>query len=210
MTDQVIFWRKWLRDFTRLVLQAPARALAFLEVEPATLTLLGLLVSLGAGFVFGLGNLSGAAWLLLVSGFFDMTDGQVARLSDKASSAGAFLDSLTDRLSDGAVLVGISWFFAARGEVLYAVFSGAALTASLTVSYAKARAENLIDDCSVGFWERPERLVLLIIGSFIGPEALGICLIVLTAGALWTAVRRTVHTFRKLAEKKNAKGEERR
>jgi CDP-diacylglycerol--glycerol-3-phosphate 3-phosphatidyltransferase len=196
----VIFWRKWLRDFVRVVLQAPARALAFLEVEPATLTLLGLMASLGAGFVAALGNLSGAAWLLLLSGFFDMTDGQVARLSGKDSPAGAFLDSLIDRLADGAVLVGIGYFFAARGELLYVAFSGAALVASLTVSYAKARAENLIDDCAVGFWERPERLVLLVLGAFIGPTALGISMIVLTAGALWTAGRRALHTFRRLTE----------
>ncbi|MBD3371958.1 MAG: hypothetical protein GF403_04490 [Candidatus Coatesbacteria bacterium] len=194
----MLFFRKWLRVFTRYVLEGPARVLARLRVEPTTLTVSGLLVSLGAGWTVARGELTTTAWLLLLSGFFDMVDGQVARLREKSGPAGALTDSLIDRLSDGAVMVGVIYLFALRGETWYLLAAAAALVLSGAVSYIKARAENYVDDCAVGFWQRPERLVLLVLGCFFGYTYLRIAVVVLAVGALGTTLRRFIHALGRL------------
>ncbi|HUT99789.1 MAG TPA: CDP-alcohol phosphatidyltransferase family protein [bacterium] len=203
----MVFWREWLRGAFRFLFGWPARLLAGLKVSPSALTLCGLLASLGAGFLFALGALPGAAWLLLLAGFFDMTDGQVARLRGLESKRGAYLDSFTDRWADGAVLAGVAYLTAQRGDLLYLAFTLAALVGSLTVSYAKARAESLALECRVGFWERPERMVLLLIGGFAGYTVLKICVIILAVGTFCTAIRRLAYTLARLSET-DAKGGE--
>ncbi|MCX7021579.1 MAG: CDP-alcohol phosphatidyltransferase family protein [bacterium] len=203
----MVFWREWLRGAFRFLFGWPARLLAGLKVSPLALTLCGLLASLGAGFLFALGDLLGAAWLLLLAGFFDMTDGQVARLRGLESKRGAYIDSFTDRWADGAVLAGVAYLTAQRGDLLYLAFTLVALVGSLTVSYAKARAESLAGECKVGFWERPERMVLLLAGAFAGYTALKICVIILAVGTLCTALRRLAYTMARLSETDGKGGE---
>jgi len=203
----MIFWREWLRGAFRQIFGWPARLLAKLNVSPLALTLCGLLASLGAGFLFTLGDLPGAAWLILLAGFFDMTDGQVARLRGLESKRGAYLDSFTDRWADGAVLAGIAYLTARQGDWLYLGITLAALVGSLTVSYAKARAESLAVECKVGFWERPERMVLLLAGAFVGYTALKICVIILAVGTFCTALRRLAYTLARLSETDGKDGE---
>jgi CDP-diacylglycerol--glycerol-3-phosphate 3-phosphatidyltransferase len=196
----MIFWRDWLRRAFRFIFEWPARLLAKLKVSPLTLTLCGLLASLGAGLLFALNNLPGAAWLILLAGFFDMTDGQVARLRGMETDGGAYLDSFTDRWADGATLAGVCYLLARKTDWLYLAFALAALVGTLTVSYAKARAESLVEECKVGFWERPERMVLLLIGGFVGYTALKICVIILAVGTLITAFHRLGYTLSKLSQ----------
>jgi CDP-diacylglycerol--glycerol-3-phosphate 3-phosphatidyltransferase len=203
----MVFWREWLRKVFRCIFGWPARLLARRSVSPTALTICGLLASLGAGLCFALGDLPGAAWLLLLAGFFDMTDGQVARLRGLESKRGAFVDSFTDRWADGAVLGGIAYLTARQGDWLYLALSLAALVGSLTVSYAKARAEGLGVECSVGFWERPERMVLLLIAAFVGYTALKICVIILAVGTFCTALRRLAYTTARLSESDEEGGE---
>jgi CDP-diacylglycerol--glycerol-3-phosphate 3-phosphatidyltransferase len=203
----MIFWREWLRKAFRLIFGWPARLLAGLKVSPTVLTVCGLLASLGAGLLFALDDLAGAAWLLLLAGFFDMIDGQVARLRGLESKRGAFLDSFTDRWADGAVLAGIAYLTARQGDWLYLGTTLAALVGSLVVSYAKARAESLVGECAVGFWERPERMVLLLAGAFVGYTALKICVIILAVGTFCTALRRLAYTLARLSQTDGKDGE---
>ncbi|HDR06307.1 MAG TPA: CDP-alcohol phosphatidyltransferase family protein [Candidatus Coatesbacteria bacterium] len=195
----MIFWREWLRRAFRFIFEGPARLFARWGVSPLVLTLSGLLASLGSGLLFALGDLAGGAWLLLLAGFLDSTDGRVARLRGLESKRGAFLDSFTDRWADGAVLAGIAYFTARQGDWLYLAFSLAALVGSMTVSYAKARAEGLGLECTVGFWERPERICVLLIGGFVGYAAMKICVIILAAGAFCTALHRMVFALGRLS-----------
>lgn len=203
----MIFWREWLRKATRFLFEWPARLLVKLKVSPLVLTLCGLLASIGAGLCFALDNLSGAAWLIVIAGFFDMTDGQVARLRGLATDSGAYIDSFTDRWADGATLAGIGYLLARKGDWLYFAFALAALVGAGVVSYAKARAESLIEECTVGFWERPERMVLLIIAGFVGYTALKICVIILAVGTSFTALHRFGHTLKKLTKTKLESGD---
>lgn len=200
----MIFWRDWARRGTRWLLEAPARAFAALGVSPATLTICSLLVCLGSGLYFALGNYTAAAWMYLASGFFDMTDGRVARLTGKASDAGAYLDSFTDRYGDGAVIAGITYHLAKQGEDWYLVAALVALIASFVVSYSKARAENFIDECKVGFWERPERMLLLVLAGFLGYEFIRYAVVILAVGSLLTSLRRASYTMKRLKQKEDS------
>jgi phosphatidylglycerophosphate synthase len=94
-----------------------------------------------------------------------MLDGAVAKLGGRATAFGAFLDSTLDRVSDGFLFGGLFWYWAARGDAPLAGLSLSGLLAAFLVSYTRARAENLIDSCKVGFWERGERTVLLLVGA---------------------------------------------
>jgi CDP-diacylglycerol--glycerol-3-phosphate 3-phosphatidyltransferase len=106
-----------------------------------------------------------AGLVIIGAGIFDMVDGRVARQTNQVSVFGAFFDSVMDRYSDVAIFFGLLVFYA-RGDRLFYVFLTAfCMTASLMVSYTRARAEALIGNCKVGFMERPERIVLVILGA---------------------------------------------
>lgn len=111
-----------------------------------------------------------AALFLLLAGACDMLDGAVARVGGLSTRAGAVLDSVTDRLSDMAVFVGCLVHFALLrpGNLTYQVLAILALCNAVLISYIKARAENLIDDCAVGYWLRGERFAAVLIGCAVG------------------------------------------
>jgi len=94
-----------------------------------------------------------------------MTDGRVARVTNTVSSFGGFFDSVVDRYSDLALYFGLLVYYARVNRFFYVVLTALAMTGSVMVSYVRARAESQIEQCKVGFMERPERIVLLIIGG---------------------------------------------
>src|SRR5258708_7209777 len=149
---------KWLLD--KIV-----GALAATGVNPNFLTFLGLLVNFGAAANFAVGNFRTGALLILFAGFLAMLDGQVARRQNRVTAFGAFYDSTLDRYADMALYMGLLVYYSVSGRTLYVVLAAVATAGSVMVSYARARAESLIPQCKVGFMERPERLVLLIIGG---------------------------------------------
>jgi CDP-diacylglycerol--glycerol-3-phosphate 3-phosphatidyltransferase len=97
----------------------------------------------------------------------DAVDGTVARLLNRNSKWGAFFDSVLDRIADGVVLGCIAFYFANEGKETYFILSLVALLASEIVSYTKARAEGLGLNCDTGLAERPERVMIIIAGTFI-------------------------------------------
>jgi CDP-diacylglycerol--glycerol-3-phosphate 3-phosphatidyltransferase len=149
---------KWLLD--RIV-----GALAATGINPNLLTLLGLLVNFGAAANFAVGNFRAGAIIIFFAGFLDMLDGQVARRQNRVTAFGAFYDSTLDRYADMALYMGLLVYYSVNGRTPYVVLSAIATAGSVMVSYARARAESLIPLCKVGFMERPERMVLLIIGG---------------------------------------------
>jgi len=149
---------KWLLD--RIV-----GGIAATGINPNLLTFLGLLVTFGAAANFAVGNFRTGAMILFLAGFLDMLDGQVARRQNRVTAFGAFYDSTLDRYADMALYMGLLVYYSVSGRTPYVVLSAVATAGSVMVSYARARAESLIPLCKVGFMERPERLVLLIIGG---------------------------------------------
>jgi len=103
--------------------------------------------------------------VIFAAGFFDLVDGRVARASNQVTKFGAFFDSVVDRYSDAALFFGLLVYYSRGGRFFYVVLAALAMISSVMVSYTRARAESLIGTCKVGFMERPERLVLLIIGA---------------------------------------------
>jgi CDP-diacylglycerol--glycerol-3-phosphate 3-phosphatidyltransferase len=165
----------WTSAFGRacgVLLDQVVRLLALARINPNFLTFLGLVVNIGAAFLFGYANVDNqakmfryAGLVIIGSGFFDLVDGRVARASNRVSRFGAFFDSVVDRYSDATQFLGLLVYYARGDRFLYVVLAAVVMISTIMVSYTRARAESLIDTCKVGFMERPERLVLVIIGA---------------------------------------------
>ena len=206
----------------RRIISAMVRGLARSRINPNVLTFIGLLINIGCALLYGYGMFFKAGLLMILANLFDMLDGQVARLRGRVTQFGGFFDSVIDRYSDIIVYLGIMIFYArdtvAQSTLLVAL-TGIALVGSVMVSYTRARAESLNITCKVGFLERPERVVLLIIGSLtmFDPATIGLLapvaptlnlflhkmpqvLWVLAVLSHWTVVHRIYHTWRELRE----------
>jgi CDP-diacylglycerol--glycerol-3-phosphate 3-phosphatidyltransferase len=177
---------RWLLD--RIV-----GSLAATGVNPNILTFFGLLVNFWAAAMFATGRFRTAAIVIFFAGFLDMLDGQVARRQNRVTAFGAFYDSTLDRLADMALYMGLLVYYSMSGRTPYVVLSAVATASSVMVSYARARAESLIPTCKVGFMERPERLVLLIIGGLFNSMAAALWVIAVVATI--TVIHRIVYTW---------------
>jgi phosphatidylinositol phosphate synthase len=191
--------------FVRLV-QPLARAFIRWGVHPNVITTIGTLIVIGSGVAFGLGQIRLGGGLLLVSGVFDILDGQVARQGGRMTTFGAFFDSTLDRVGESAVFAGLALYFLeggvpeARRELAVAV-AMVALVASLLVSYTRARAEGLGLECTVGIAARAERILVLGIPMLLfGPGPRGALLfwivVILALATTVTVVQRVVHVAR--------------
>src|SRR5919108_1085807 len=197
------------------IIDAIVRWLAIGHINPNILTVIGVSLNVGCGLLFGMGRFFGAGIILIVANLFDMLDGQVARLSGRVTSFGGFLDSSLDRLSDMVVFVGLMVFYARDTpyhSTLNVFLAGAAMMGSVMVSYTSARAESLIPKCDVGFLRRPERVVLLILGSLtVWPESshpllnkMPATIWLMAVLAYWTFLHRLYHTRRAIREMESA------
>jgi len=141
------------------------RWLALSRIHPNVLTFIGLVINIVAAFLFAAGSFRWAGAVVIGAGLFDMVDGRVARETNRVTRFGGFFDSVLDRYSDLALLMGLLVYYASIDRYFYVVLTAIVMTGSVMVSYTRARAENTIPKCKVGFLERPERVVLLIIGA---------------------------------------------
>lgn len=175
-------------------------ALDALGVHPDALTILGLLLNFAAAAVVATGALAWGAAAFLVASAFDMLDGSLARRRGHASRRGAFLDSTFDRVSETALFLALLYDSMVHpyGPSWMPVVILAALAGSLTTSYARARAESLQQECKVGWLERPERVLLLVVGLLAGRTVLGFVLFALAALTWITVLQRIVHVWRNI------------
>src|SRR5579871_1196720 len=141
------------------------RWLALSRIHPNVLTFLGLVINIWAAFLFAEGKFRWAGAVVIGAGLFDMVDGRVARATDRVTRFGGFFDSVLDRYSDLALFMGLLVYYASINRFFYIVLTAIVMTGSVMVSYVRARAECTIPKCKVGFLERPERVVLIIIGA---------------------------------------------
>jgi phosphatidylglycerophosphate synthase len=181
-----------------------ARIVGDAGIPPNVLTLSSLLPMALAGWNLGQGNLAAAATWTLIGGTLDLIDGAVARIAGKTSTFGAVLDSVVDRASDTLVYVGGIYYFHSMGQPLYVTLGAIALGGAIGVSYTRARAENVIPECRVGFAERGERLALIILGLYLG--RLGQAFILLAFLAWLTTVQRLLHAYRMITKIERAGG----
>ncbi len=132
--------------------------------SPNTLTLIGLAFSCGAAFAVAFDRLVAGGILLAISGFFDVADGAVARTVGQETPFGGFLDSVLDRYSDLVLLFGIFVHFLTQGDHYYSIVAFVTAIGTAIVPYARARAEGAGFQCRAGLLERPERMVLMLLG----------------------------------------------
>lgn len=193
-----------IQQQARRVAELVVRPLAAIGLTPNVATFLGLLLNGVTAVVLAAGYLRIGGVLALIAGLFDMLDGALARVQDKKTTFGAFLDSTLDRYSEGLVLLGVllyvvTWPPSVTRTWVVALTYVAALS-SLMVSYTKARAEGLGLECKIGLMARPERVLLLAAGLIIGGSGLLLwTMAALAATSTYTAVERIVHVWRLLA-----------
>src|SRR5437667_6172230 len=147
-------------------LRAIIRFCVALRIHPNTLTLIGVLINVAAAFALGYQHFRWAALIIIVANIFDFIDGKVAHELQLQSQFGAFWDSTLDRFSDLALPTGLIFLYSKLGRSDYVMVAAFALIFSIMTSYARARAESLVERCKVGFMERPDRMVLVILGAF--------------------------------------------
>jgi len=183
----------WARTQAGILLMPLARAMGRLGIHPNTITILGMLLQIGIGVVFGLGHVTLGGWLLLICAPVDALDGALARALGLQSRFGAFLDSTLDRISDAALILGLTMNYIRQGATVPVVLLLISLVATQMVSYIRARAEAAGFPCKVGLLTRLERIVL--IGAL---SAVGLPLVmawVLAVLSVFTMVQRLLYVY---------------
>jgi CDP-diacylglycerol--glycerol-3-phosphate 3-phosphatidyltransferase len=159
-----------------------------LRIHPNVLTFIGVVINVLAAWALALGRFVLAGVIMIAANIFDFIDGKVAHELKLESKFGAFWDSTLDRFSDLALLVGLIYLYSSIGRTDYVMVAALTLIFSIMTSYARARAESLVEKCKVGFMERPERIVLFMIGAFTNRMA-GVLWVVLALSVLAVANR---------------------
>ena len=180
-------------DTCNVLLKAIVRAFAASRINPNALTVIGFLLNLLAAYLFAYGYFRWAGGMVFLAGLFDMLDGRVARLSNRVTQFGGFFDSVLDRYSDLCLMIGLLVFYGRINRFWYVTLVALVMIGSVMVSYTRARAENLISTCKVGFLERPERMVLILIGAFF--DRMAPVLWVIAVLSTVTVIHRVVYTW---------------
>ncbi len=174
-------------------LRAIIGACVALQIHPNVLTFVGVVINVAAAWALAGGRFILAGVIMICANIFDFIDGKVAIELNKQSRFGAFWDSTLDRFSDLALLVGLIYLYASLARTDYVLIAALTLVFSIMTSYARARAESLVAKCKVGFMERPERIVLFMIGAFTNRMA-GVLWVILVLSVI-TVANRIYYTY---------------
>jgi CDP-diacylglycerol--glycerol-3-phosphate 3-phosphatidyltransferase len=167
-----------------------------LRIHPNILTFVGVLINSWAAVHLAKGQFITAGFIMIVANIFDFIDGKVAIELGEVSKFGGFWDSVIDRFSDIALFIGLIYLYSSMARTDYALVASLAMMFALMTSYTRARAESLIDKCKVGFMERPERIVLFMIGAFTNRMA-GVMWVILVL-SIFSVADRVILTYRVL------------
>jgi len=195
---------EWIGRGVSPVRNSLARGLLRVGLRPNHVTILGMLLTVGAGVSVA----AGKAWwpwavgLVVAAGACDMLDGAMAQLGGVKSRFGGVLDSICDRASDGALYLGPALYFTARPDapgsaeanLTLVLLAGLGLVWAYLVSYVRARAERVVPWCGGGFWQRGERVVTILLGLAFGHLVIAVWILGLwplttVAHRLWRARR---------------------
>jgi len=186
-----------LRAILRPTLEKIGNGFASTGLSPNFWTVVGLAFALISAMVYSLGIEYGlilGGILLLVSGFFDMVDGQVARVTGKTSKKGSYLDSMFDKIAEVAIFLGILIGGYAESYIVLL-----AITLSLLVSYARAKSDAInIKLQGIGIGERAERLLVIAIIGIVGFMDIAVLIVVIIAGV--TLIQRMIVTVKNITE----------
>ncbi len=158
----------WLRAASRGILESIARVLQATHISPNMLTVIGFVLALVVAYVLASGQLLWGGVLMILAAVFDAFDGTLARVSNRTSRFGAFLDSTLDRYSESVIFLGLLIHYIQTDQQTEAILVVVALVGSLMVSYTRARAEGLGLDIKSGLLTRVERVLILIVGLISG------------------------------------------
>ena len=172
-----------------------------LRIHPNILTLTGVIINAWAGWALAFGRFWMAGFIMLLANIFDFIDGKVADELKLSSSFGGFWDSVMDRFSDLFLLIGLIYLYATLERPDYVLVTALTLMFSVMTSYTRARAESIIPQCKVGFMERPERIVLFMIGAFTNRMAAVLWVILILS--VLTVLDRIYFTWRELRSNRN-------
>ena len=164
-------------------------------VSPDLITGVGVVMAAGCGVAIGLGRFSLAALLLLLTGLPDALDGAVAKAAGTASTRGAYLDSVSDRLSDGLLFAGVAWYLGGTDNPRMAMLPFALYLAASLVSYQRAKAESLGFDAKGGLMERAERFIALGFGLLFSSLFVPVLWVMLVL-TVFTAITRFIKVWK--------------
>jgi CDP-diacylglycerol--glycerol-3-phosphate 3-phosphatidyltransferase len=177
----------------RLIIAACVR----LRIHPNFLTFFGVIIAAWAGWALAMGHFLTAGVIMIGASVFDFIDGKVATETGQTSLFGGFWDSVIDRFSDLALSVGLICLYASLMRVDYVLITSLTMVFATMTSYTRARAESLIKKCKVGFMERPERIVLFMIGAF--TNRMANVMWVIGVLSVVTVINRIQYTYLELA-----------
>jgi len=177
-------------------LRAIIAACVALRIHPNVLTFVGVLINGWAAVHLARGEFVRAGVIMIVANIFDFIDGKVATELGAVSKFGGFWDSVIDRFSDILLFIGLIYLYTRLGRADYVMVASFAMMFALMTSYTRARAESLIQKCKVGFMERPERIVLFMIGAFTNRMA-GVLWVILVL-SVFSVADRVILTYRVL------------
>lgn len=184
---------EWLRKLTRGITVPIASFLGRIGISANTVTLVGCLLTIAVAVLLSRGHLRLGGICLVVAAALDSLDGTIARQIGKPTRFGAFLDSVLDRVSDSAVLLGLGWWYMSQPGLSEEILAYVATFGSLMVSYTRARAEAIGVECNVGLFTRVERTTVLIAALILGLTPLGLWL--LAIGTVLTALHRVMYVY---------------
>jgi CDP-diacylglycerol---glycerol-3-phosphate 3-phosphatidyltransferase len=183
-------------------LQLIINACVALRIHPNVLTFVGVLINFAAAWALALGKFVTAGCIMIVANIFDFIDGKVAVELGEVSAFGGFWDSVIDRFSDLALFIGLIFLYSQLGRTDYVMITALAMMFAIMTSYTRARAESVIEKCKVGFMERPERIVLFMIGAFTNRMAAVMWVILVLS--IFTVADRIILTYRELRRAEQA------
>jgi CDP-diacylglycerol--glycerol-3-phosphate 3-phosphatidyltransferase len=172
-----------------------------LRIHPNILTFVGVIINVAAAWALALGKFVTAGVIMVIANIFDFIDGKVALELEAVSAFGGFWDSVIDRFSDISLFIGLIYLYSRMGRTDYVMVAALAMMFAIMTSYTRARAESIIPKCKVGFLERPERIVLFMIGAF--TNRMAAVLWVMLILSIFTVADRIILTWREL---RNAEG----
>lgn len=167
-------------------------------LTPDHLTVVGLLVGVGAAVAIGAGELRLGLVLVILAAVPDLLDGALAKATDAASQRGAFFDSTMDRITDALLMGGIAWYFASTESAHMTLLPFAVAAVSSLISYQRAKAESLGIDAKGGLMERAERIIAICVGLLFDVLLIPILWIMLVLTSI-TAIQRFVKVWRQAA-----------
>ncbi|NOZ04773.1 MAG: CDP-alcohol phosphatidyltransferase family protein [Chloroflexi bacterium] len=183
-----------VRAWTRGLANGLAQIMDRLGFTPNMLTVLGFLLMIPIGVLLAAGYFRAGAIFILLAGAFDGLDGALARLTDRVTSFGGFLDSTLDRYAEGVLYLGLLVFYQRHPDNVAVVLVYLTIVGSLLVSYTRARAEGAGIACKVGVFTRFERIAVLVLGLFSGWMLPALAILALFSHI--TALQRIWHVFR--------------